>query len=143
MKFLRQFYFQMPKNFHVAVKGIVFNDKEKIMLLKEPKGTWDLPGGRLEHGETFEQAIKRECQEEMGVNCALLDANPIISWPQYWPGRNTYVVYLCFPISLDSFDFIHSNECCGYDFFDAKTIETVNVIKALTPLKQWLKQRRK
>ncbi|HEX9896207.1 MAG TPA: NUDIX hydrolase [Dehalococcoidales bacterium] len=46
--------------------------KERRMLLvkrsKEPsKGLWSIPGGRLELGETIEEAVKREVLEECGV----------------------------------------------------------------------------
>ena len=30
-------------------------------------GTWSLPGGHLEHGESFEQTARREVEEETGV----------------------------------------------------------------------------
>lgn len=30
-------------------------------------GRWELPGGRVEHGETEEDAVVRECHEELGV----------------------------------------------------------------------------
>jgi len=36
-------------------------------------GGLDIPGGILEVGETFEQCVVRECEEEMGVTIRILD----------------------------------------------------------------------
>lgn len=38
------------------------------LLRNDPRhpGTWGLPGGKVENGETLIFAINRECQEEMG-----------------------------------------------------------------------------
>lgn len=60
------------KNPVPSVVGISFNDKKEILLVKrgvEPDiGSWCLPGGFIEMGETSEQAVKRELLEETGVN---------------------------------------------------------------------------
>jgi len=39
------------------------------LLRNDPKhpGSWGLPGGKIESGETLIQAINRECEEEMGA----------------------------------------------------------------------------
>jgi NADH pyrophosphatase NudC (nudix superfamily) len=54
----------------------VIIDKQQCILLvqraKEPKkGTWDLPGGFIEAGETLEESIQREVLEELGVEVSL------------------------------------------------------------------------
>ena len=38
------------------------------LLRNDPRhpGTWGLPGGKIDNGETLIQAIERECTEEMG-----------------------------------------------------------------------------
>lgn len=51
--------------------GIFFTDGEKVLLLKrsekgDNKGTWGLPGGKIEPGESAIDAARREAKEECG-----------------------------------------------------------------------------
>ena len=50
----------------VTTKGIFYHDK-KILFVKDYKGKWELPGGRIEFNEIPENALKRECEEELGL----------------------------------------------------------------------------
>lgn len=62
----------MPKESipFIGVAGIVIKDG-KVLLCKRKGshggGTWAPPGGSLEYGEEFEEAVKRELLEEIGV----------------------------------------------------------------------------
>lgn len=49
----------------VSVKGVVVRGG-RILLLHNERGEWELPGGRLEIGETPEQCVAREIAEETG-----------------------------------------------------------------------------
>jgi len=69
-----------PQCFHVTVKGLVLDERGAVLLLRERSGIFDLPGGRLEHGESFAECLERECREEMGVGCRLLDRLPRFAW---------------------------------------------------------------
>jgi ADP-ribose pyrophosphatase YjhB (NUDIX family) len=54
--------------FQVGIKGLIRDNAGKILLLEIPKGTesyWDLPGGRMDEGETFKQTLARELREEI------------------------------------------------------------------------------
>ncbi|PKA82243.1 NUDIX domain-containing protein [Ulvibacter sp. MAR_2010_11] len=46
--------------------GMVFNDKREILFIRRNK-KWDLPKGKVEKGETYEEAALRETIEETGV----------------------------------------------------------------------------
>jgi len=51
----------------VSVAGLVTNEEGKILLVKSPLRGWEYPGGLIEPGETFQQALHREIREESGV----------------------------------------------------------------------------
>ena len=62
---------QYPSRPFLGVGALIFED-EKILLVergKEPlKGYWSLPGGIVETGEKLEEAIRREVEEETGLD---------------------------------------------------------------------------
>ena len=51
----------------VSVAGLVTNDNGQIHLVKSPWRGWEYPGGLIEPGETFREALHREVREEAGV----------------------------------------------------------------------------
>ena len=62
------------KHTEVAV-GILFRPDGAMLLSTRPPGKpyagyWEFPGGKLEVGETVEQALRRELIEELGITIA-------------------------------------------------------------------------
>lgn len=55
-----------------AAGGIVFNEKYEILFIKR-LGRWDLPKGKVEKGESLDQAALREVEEETGLSDLILE----------------------------------------------------------------------
>lgn len=55
-----------------GVYAIIPNaDKNQIILVQAPNGSWFLPGGEIEAGEDHFSALKRELIEELGFSAEL------------------------------------------------------------------------
>ncbi len=71
----------------VAV-GIVCNAHQQFLVClrpqdKEHAGFWEFPGGKLESGETTEQALHRELWEEVGIT--VQKARPFLQKQYVYP----------------------------------------------------------
>lgn len=57
--------------------GAVVVARDRILLVRratEPAaGKWSVPGGRVEEGETLEEAVRREVKEETGLDVEVGD----------------------------------------------------------------------
>lgn len=87
-----------PKSPILTVDGIFFKDG-KVLLVKQNKypffGSWVMPGGHVEYGETVETAIKREMKEEVGVSVKIKKLFGVYSDPKRDPRYHTAsIVYL-------------------------------------------------
>lgn len=48
-------------------------EKDKVLMVNNRGGTWSLPGGAVEKGETLQQAVIREVKEETNLTVEIGD----------------------------------------------------------------------
>ncbi len=73
-----------------AASIAVFRDGKVLLALRTQPRLWSLPGGRIEPGETAEQAALRELREEVGVEAEIVA--PAGEREAVWRGRDGVVV---------------------------------------------------
>lgn len=72
-----------------AVRAVIVRSGRVLLLRKQGGGRGErfaLPGGAQESGETLEEALQRECLEEIGTEVAILD---LLHLADYFKQRDT------------------------------------------------------
>lgn len=118
-------WLKLPKNIQLAVMsmfqdkflvgmtGIIFNDKNEILLFKHRyrSHAWSLPGGYLKGGEHPKEGLEREIKEESGL---------VVSVDQSLKtrtDRDTALLDMCYTGILIGGEFVPTHEVTEYGFF--------------------------
>lgn len=121
----------MKPHYHVAV-GVVHDKKGRVLLSQRPPGKdqagkWEFAGGKLEPGESVQEALIREFEEELGIKPTRFSHLISISheYPQYSVLLDTWQIHdfegepqslegqlfrWIFPLELKHYDFPEANQ---------------------------------
>jgi 8-oxo-dGTP pyrophosphatase MutT (NUDIX family) len=73
----------------ISVKGVLLVE-QNVLLVKNSRGEWELPGGRVDPGEQRSETLSREFAEELSIDVAM--SSPIDSYLfEVIPGRQVLV----------------------------------------------------
>lgn len=115
-----------PSKFSISIKGVVLDSAERVLLLKNERDEWELPGGRIEIGETPEECVAREVFEETQWK---VYAGPILdTWMYYINVAEKHVfiaTYGCFPET--DIEPVLSNEHKEIGLFSSSEIDGLNM----------------
>lgn len=85
---------RLVRSQHVAyptsIKGVLLVDRQ-VLLVKNSRDEWELPGGRIDEGEDHAQTLSREFAEELSLNVSM--KAPIDSYLfEVIPGQHVLIV---------------------------------------------------
>jgi 8-oxo-dGTP diphosphatase len=84
-----------------AAGGVVLEGDGRVVLVHRPRyEDWTLPKGKLDGGESFEDAALREVEEETGLRCRLVRELPSVEY-QDAKGRPKIVRYWLMEVEAD------------------------------------------
>ncbi|MBM3210012.1 NUDIX hydrolase [Candidatus Saccharibacteria bacterium] len=85
--------------FRLSLKCVIKNQQGEVLVVKElDRDYWDIPGGGMDHGESIEQAIRRELTEEVGYSGKFAFTIRHIEQPVYLSLHNFYQTRLIFEV---------------------------------------------
>ncbi|EKD52595.1 MAG: NUDIX hydrolase [uncultured bacterium] len=104
--------------FLVGVTGIIFNEKNEILLFKHTYRAhqWSLPGGYLKSGEHPMEGLEREIKEESGLIVSVDDSQKTRT------DRGTARLDICYTGALIGGDFSPTHEVAEFGFFNMNNL---------------------
>ena len=98
----------MEKKIFFSVKTLIIKDNKFLAVynIENNQKLWDLPGGKMEFGETAEETLKREIHEELGI-----EINPIKV--------------------IDTWNYIHNDNCqiTGIIYYSEMKTDKIRISK--------------
>lgn len=115
------------KDPRIRVAGILLKGDEILLIAHKKNGDiyWLLPGGGVDYGESLEEALVREFQEELNITVNVNDV-AIIS-DSIDPSGERHVVNICFYCTHAGGDFSLGDDKRLHDFRFFKDAEIENI----------------
>jgi len=116
----------LSRKYPVSIKGVIILN-ERVILLKNERDEWELPGGKIDPNETSEHCLLREIKEELNIEAKIHSL--IDTWFYNISNKvNVFIVtFLCRPITLDIIKIKISNEHKEVGFFSFYEIKGLNM----------------
>ncbi len=110
----------------VAVGGVIINGN-KVLLVKRAhppnKDMWAIPGGKLEYGETLEDAVKREMLEETNLQVKIVNLLSLIQMIK----EGFHYVILDFLCEVTGGDLKPASDAADAKFFSIDEIKNLDI----------------
>lgn len=123
----------------IGVLGMAVRADERILLTRRHApgqdlwhDKWQLPGGGLEFGESPEQTLYRELQEELQVRPRIIHPQPVVK-SSVWlsdDDSGTQVILIAYLVYIGDqrVDITADDETNGYDWFTVEEVTSLDTL---------------
>ena len=118
----------MDKQINVGCNSVIIQNDQILLGLRKNhfgEGTWGLPGGHLEFGETIEEAVKRELKEELGIDATDLEFMSIVDQAHQAPDRHYIQVNFIINDFKGEITLNEPEYCEEWKFFDLNELPDI------------------
>jgi 8-oxo-dGTP diphosphatase len=125
----------LSKQLGLSVYGIIEDEAGRFLLLKRSTkssnpGKWELPGGKVEQGESFDEALYREIQEETSLQVSIQHVAGVAESDL----PNVKAIHLIFKVQVETGQIQLNHEHDEYVWSNLSQIDTMKLVDWLRPL---------
>jgi ADP-ribose pyrophosphatase YjhB (NUDIX family) len=107
--------------YRVSLKAIVFDDQQRLLVVKNTKGEWKLPGGGWEHDESMQHCLRRELMEELSAHIKHIDFKAMYPYTGVRP-QGGMSLKLAIPVILTDHTFEIGDDMVEYAFVTSEEL---------------------
>ncbi|MEA4956496.1 Nucleoside triphosphatase NudI [bioreactor metagenome] len=120
----------MKKPYGLTMRGLLKKDGKILLLKRHPNSKtnpncWELPGGKVESGEDFDDAIIREFNEETGLSIELNDLLGAVQ--EDFPHKKTIALIMNVDISSKNLEVKISEEHVDFKWVKMEEIKNLKI----------------
>jgi len=126
--------------YRVVAKALITDSSGRVLVVKEARDFWSLPGGGVEHGESAQACLEREIKEEIGLENVQIH-EIVYSTNVYLNQRDMWMTWIVYKAEVSASDFVFGDGVTDARYIDIEEIkdsshlleklivETVNAVK--------------
>jgi ADP-ribose pyrophosphatase YjhB (NUDIX family) len=120
----------------VSIKGVCLDPDRQVLLCRNWRAEWELPGGRPELGERFDRCLEREIAEETGL---IVEAAHVIDAHAFEVQKDVWVDIVVYGCRLHASDApVASDEHQAVAFLDPTVIRSEELAEGYArAIAQW------
>ena len=117
----------LPSTFYrVTSRALIFDNQAQLVVVQDKAGGWQLPGGGLEHDETFDECLAREVMEELGV--AVTNISNILFSYTALSRRGHVILRLAAKVAVDSYSFKPADDMVAWKAVTKEELQAMDFI---------------
>ncbi len=116
------------KNFHIGIKAVILKDNKALVLkeiLSDQVEGYDLPGGRLEEGESIERGLIRELKEELDLDNFVVENLLHVFERKDYNKNGSSLMLLFYKVRAQISEVKLSNEHINHTWVSREDLETI------------------
>ena len=115
-------------NIEIIARAAIVRNRKILLCKAKEKNYYFLPGGHIEFGENLKAGLKREIQEELGLNSTTIEFFDIVENFFVQNKKNNHEINFIFSTMLENKEIKSKEKYIEFEWFELDQLKKVNLL---------------